>query len=258
MKLTETQDLLTFAIDCAYHAGRLTLQYFNTPPQVEWKADMSPVTQADKESETLLRQYIETQYPTHSIVGEEFGESHGSSGFCWVLDPIDGTRSFARGFHIYGVQIALEHDGEPILGLVYFPVLDEMVAAGKDLGCRVNGRRCNVSKVSQMSEALIFAHNQDIIDRRCPEFAALQNQTYLSRNWGDCYSFVSVATGRADIAVDPRMEPWDSGPMITILEEAGGRFTSWSGERTIWGPDALATNGVLHDEVLALLKQARP
>ncbi|MGH2543762.1 MAG: inositol monophosphatase family protein, partial [Ardenticatenaceae bacterium] len=147
---------LDFAIDAAWQAGRLTLQYFQAAFDVEWKGDASPVTVADRGAEELLRRLIETKYPDHAIVGEEFGETHrAGASFRWILDPIDGTRSFIRGVPLYAVLVGLEIEGEMVVGVVNFPALGEIVTATKGEGCRWNGRACRVSRVAHLSEALV-------------------------------------------------------------------------------------------------------
>ena len=153
--LTSTQAFLDFAVDAAWQAGQLTLAHFQTGVAVEQKADESPVTIADRGAEQLLRRLIEDRYPDHAIVGEEFGEADRDSTYRWILDPIDGTRSFIRGVPLYGVLIGLEIAGEYVVGVVYLPGLDEMVAAATGQGCRWNGRLAHVSNVSSLDQALV-------------------------------------------------------------------------------------------------------
>ena len=253
------REFLDFAVDAAWQAGRQTLGHYQTGVAVQQKIDRSLVTIADRNAEQLLRELITARFPAHAIVGEEFGPSHRQSSHRWVIDPIDGTNTFVRGVPFYGVLVALEIDGSPVVGVTYFPALEEMVAAAQGLGCYWNGRRARVSAVTSLTEACVaYTDSRGLRERLESDWDALQRATALQRGWGDCYGHCLVATGRADIMLDPRMNPWDCAALIPILQEAGGRFTDWKGQVTIDGGDAISSNGALHDELLARLQQARP
>jgi histidinol phosphatase-like enzyme (inositol monophosphatase family) len=215
------------------------------------------VTVADREAEELLRDRIEGRFPGHGILGEEFGESPARVPVRWILDPIDGTRSFMRGVPLYGVLIGVEVDGEPAVGVAHFPALAETVAAATGLGCRWNGSLCTVSPVTDVRQALILTTDpvqadSSPVSRGWQELSA---RAALVRTWGDCYGHILVATGRADVMLDPVLSPWDAAPLLTILTEAGGRFTDLDGRDTVHGGSGLSTNGHLHDEVLATLRR---
>jgi histidinol-phosphatase len=257
VKLPSLQALAEVAAQAAWTAGRQTLAHFNTGVAVEWKPDHSPVTVADREAERTLRGIINRYFPNHGILGEEYGEQLGSDPIRWILDPIDGTRSFARGIPLYGVQIGIEVMGEPVVGVIYLPVLDELVAAYRGGGCKLNGRPCHVSTVRDLDQALLLAHDLSLIKQRWSEFEAFSEQVQGVRNWGDCYSFLQVATGKAEMVLEPRMSSWDNAPLLTILEEAGGRFTDWQGQRSIHSGDAIASNGHFHALLLDELKDSR-
>lgn len=245
---------LDFAIDAAWQAGRLTLAHYQTGVAVERKHDHSVVTIADRAAEQLMRRLISSRYPDHAVIGEEFGTDVTTASHCWVIDPIDGTNSFVRGVPFYGVLIALEIDGTPVVGVSYFPALDDMIAAASGLGCRWNGRRVQVSAVATLAEACItYTDGRGLRRRLDGEWDRLLSDTGLQRGWGDCYGHCLVATGRADIMLDPRMNRWDCAALLPILQEAGGRFTDWRGNAVTDGGDAVSTNGVLHGEVLARL-----
>jgi histidinol phosphatase-like enzyme (inositol monophosphatase family) len=249
--------LLDFAVEAAWQAGRLTLAHFQADVAIERKADETPVTIADRDGERLLRRLIERAFPEHEIVGEEFGATQGasSSSHRWILDPIDGTQSFIRGVPLYGVLVGLEIEGEMAVGVVHFPALGEMVAAARGEGCRWNGRTVRVSRVDRLADALVAYTDAADLQRRHPEgWARLQAQTRLQRGWSDCYAYTLVATGRAEIALDARMSPWDCAALVPILREAGGTFTDWAGTPTIAGGNGLATNGRLFEDVLGLLR----
>ncbi|MSR19849.1 MAG: inositol monophosphatase family protein [Gemmatimonadetes bacterium] len=249
---SETSELLAFAIDLAYEAGALTLRYYGGLVDADDKSDGSPVTIADRKAEQLIRKRVGKRYPEHAVLGEEYGESNAGARVRWILDPIDGTRSFMHGVPLYGVLIGIEAEGEPIVGVTYFPPLDEMVAAGRGLGCKWNGKPCRVSSVSRMQDAVVCTTDVERLLKR-PEglgWRRLQQRSAFSRTWGDCYGHALVATGRIEVQVDPVMKPWDAGPFLTITTEAGGKFTTLDGKATIHGGSGISTNGLLHGEVL--------
>jgi histidinol phosphatase-like enzyme (inositol monophosphatase family) len=249
------KELLNIATEAAYLGGRRTLAYFNTGVAVETKADQSPVTQADKEAEQLIRAHIQRYYPQHDILGEEGGATPGSDQRVrWIIDPLDGTKTFICGVPFYGVLIGVEVQGEPSVGVIYLPAFDEMICAARGLGCQWNGRTANVSTKRELQDAALLSTNITACQKRSDAYDKLAARTKLQRTWGDCYGYALVATGRAEIMLDPAMNPWDCAPILPIMEEAGGKFTTWSGERTIWGQDAVATNGALFESVLAATK----
>lgn len=248
----ELRELLDFATRLAHEAGEVTLRYFGRVVEHDPKGDGSPVTAADREAERLIRGRIEERYPDHGILGEELGETNAGARIRWILDPIDATRSFMRGIPLYGVLIGVEIDGEPQVGVSHFPPLDETVAAGKGLGCTWNGEPCRVSPVDRIEDAVVLTTDVERVlsGPDGPGWRRLQQRASFSRTWGDCYGHALVATGRAEVQVDPIVKAWDSAPFLTIVTEAGGRFTTREGDATIHGGSGISTNGVLHDEVL--------
>lgn len=256
--MSELRDMLDFAHELAWQAGKITLRYFQTGITPDFKADESPVTVADRETEQFLRSAIAARYPTHAVLGEEYGETGAGASYRWIVDPIDGTRSFVRGVPLYGVMLGLEREGEPVLGVVNIPVLNEMVYAAQDLGCYWNGRPCRVSQVSTLKESLLLASAVSGYDdeRNLPALQRLIKNVGTFRTWGDCYGYFLVATGRAEIMLDPQMSVWDAAALFPIMREAGGTFTDWNGTATINGGEGIGTNGVVLDEVLRLIKGA--
>ncbi|RME13620.1 MAG: histidinol-phosphatase [Ardenticatenia bacterium] len=254
--MTALDTLLAFALDAAWEAGRLTLGYFQTNVHVETKADASPVTIADREAEALLRRLIERTYPDHGIIGEEHGEKPARSAYTWVLDPIDGTKSFITGVPLYGTMVALLQEGEPVLGVLFFPALGEMVYAARGMGCFWNGRRARVSDVRDLSQAKLLVSNLNKFEQygKADAWQRLVRATAFQRTWGDAYGYALVATGRADIMCDPIMSIWDIAPLLVIMEEAGGTLTDWQGNRTISNAESIATNGHLFEQVMALTR----
>ncbi len=248
------KDLLSVATDAAYLAGRRTLAYFNTGIEVEDKSDDTPVTRADREAELVIRERVSRFFPNHSVLGEEHGEAKGDPDYKWVIDPIDGTKSFIHGVPLYGVLIGVEVKGRPSVGVIYAPGTDEMVAAADGLGCTWNGRASRVSGVSRVEDATILAGSITRAIARSDAYMNIASRSKLNRGWGDAYGYLLVATGRAEVMLDPVLNPWDCAPLPPILREAGGRFTTWAGEETIWGCDGCATNGALNREILSILR----
>jgi len=251
----QTLEILAAADAFAREAGELTLRWFGAPVEADTKGDGTPVTIADREAEKLLRQRIEAQFPDHGILGEEFGSTREGADVRWILDPIDGTKSFIHGVPLYGVLIGVEVEGEPVVGIAHFPALGETVAAGAGLGARLNGNPCAASQTARLEQSTLLTTDVETLLSGPHEvgWRSLQRSCGLSRTWGDCYGHMLIATGRADIMVDPILSPWDSAPLLTIVTEAGGRFTSVEGEETIHGGSGISTNGVLHDQVLEML-----
>lgn len=256
------QQRLEYARTIARQAGELTLRYFYHAETltVEKKTDESPVTIADRETEQFLRQNIAERFPDDTVFGEEFPNTEGTSGFRWLLDPIDGTKSFIHGVPLYSTLIGLEKEGQSLGGVIALPALHELIWAGCGLGAwhetqRDKPKRCRVSECSQLAEATFLTSEVLTFDKynRREAYNRLEKSVRLTRTWGDAYGYALIATGRADVMVDPAMSDWDTGPLLVILEESGGRFTDWKGNATIFGKEGVASNGVLHDNVLALL-----
>jgi histidinol phosphatase-like enzyme (inositol monophosphatase family) len=256
--LTDLEPRLALAVEAAREAGRVTLEYFrNDNLNVERKADDTPVTAADRRAEQYLRQRIAPEFPDDGILGEELAERPGRSGFRWILDPIDGTKSFIHGVPIYSTLVAVECDEQSVLGVIEIPALNERVYAARGLGAwYAQGDRpprpARVSKTPTLARALFLTSEVLSFDRaeRRTAFDRLQTAAQLTRTWGDGYGYLMVATGRADVMVDPIMAPWDSAALPPILEEAGGTFTDWRGNRTHRAPEGVATNGLLLADVL--------
>ncbi len=249
---------LDFAIETAWEAGRLTLGYFQTDLRPDFKGDESPVTVADRKAEELIRQRIEQRYPDHAIFGEEFGGAAAAShSHRWIIDPIDGTRSFVRGVPLYGVLIGLEIEGQCQVGVAYFPALGELIAAAAGHGCWWNGRRARVSQVAQLKDALVAHYDAASFARfgRAGAWERIQQVARYRAGWCDAYGYLLVATGRADLMLDPKMDVWDCAPWPSILTEAGGFYGDWQGNATIYGGESIATTQTLLPEVLRLLNE---
>jgi histidinol-phosphatase len=248
------RDYLDTCIEAAYLGGKRTLAYFNTGVEVETKSNDTPVTIADREAEAVIRQRIKRDFPHSSIVGEEGGLEDGNPEVRWIIDPLDGTKSFVRGVPLYGTLVGLELAGVASVGAVYLPVQNEMLYAAVGMGAFLNGRVARVSSVDKLSQATLLTTSSESCRKRGGQYDALASQAGLVRGWGDCYGYVLVATGRAEIMLDAGMNVWDCAPMLPIMQEAGGHFATWAGEATIHGRDAFGCNAALYDEVLATLK----
>lgn len=254
----ELRILLNFAVGLAGNAGAITHRHFNGTFVAEPKEDNSFVTVADREAERFLRASIEEAFPDDAILGEEEGEKPGKSDRRWILDPIDGTYSFVHGVPLYGVLIGLEIDHEAMLGVVSLPALGELVYAARGLGCFWNDVTAHVSGTESLNGALLLATDFGTCEQYGFGKAAenLQRQVNACRTWGDAYGHVLVATGRAEIMLDPIMNVWDCAALLPIVEEAGGTFTDWQGRRTIHGGNAISTNGALFESVMAAIRTA--
>jgi histidinol phosphatase-like enzyme (inositol monophosphatase family) len=253
---------LDFAVDAARRAGELILRYYqNSDLAVEFKSDESPVTAADRGAEELLRELIADAFPDDAVLGEEFGEQTGTSGYRWILDPVDGTKSFVHGVPLFGTLIGLELGEECIAGVCRLPALDEVVYAGQGNGAwwqrgEAKPVPARVRTTPTLKEALFSYTAVELFDQhgRRPAFEALVSACSASRAWGDCYGHVLVATGRADVMADPVMNVWDAAPLLPILREAGGVFMDWAGRETIRGGNGISVTASLKDEVLALIR----
>lgn len=251
------EEYLEFAKNIAWEAGKLTLGHFQTGVRPEWKEDDSPVTVADRGAEYLIRQRIEEKYPSHAILGEEFEnkESTGAS-HRWIIDPIDGTKSFIRGIPLYGVLVCLEIEGEASVGVANFPGLNEMVYAANGLGCYWNGRRTKVADTPTLDRAMM-AHIDVASYSKYPgkgeAFEKLSQATYYNMGVCDAYGYALVATGRMEISCDPIVNSYDIAPFLPIICEAGGYCGDWQGNETIYAGEALATTKTLLPQVLEVI-----
>ena len=245
-----------FAAQLAKQSGALIMGYYGTGVAVERKADASPVTIADREAEALMRREIAKAFPAHQVLGEEAGLSGPEdSAWRWVLDPIDGTKSFIHGVPLFGTLIALLHEGQPVLGAIHLPTSGDLVLGIQGQPTTLNGKAVRVKETTRLEEATFCVTSTRSVAEHgfWPGYEALQRRVRLVRGWGDCYGHFLVATGRADIMFDAVMNLWDIAALKPCIEGAGGRITDAQGDPQ--GNDsALSTNGYLHDEVLAILQ----
>lgn len=263
MQDADIKQRLEVAIAAAHEAGLETLKYFGSQTlQFERKSDDSPVTVADRQAEQLLRKTISDKFPDDGILGEEFGEQAGNSGFRWILDPIDGTKSFISGVPLYGTLIGVEHDQRSLIGVIHIPGLGETVYAASGQGAwytRADNppREARVSEVKSLADGLFVTSQVDSYSTRGADqaYRALERSAYITRTWGDCYGYLLVATGRAEVMIDPVMSIWDAAAIEPVLQEAGGCFVDWRGQSTIYSGEGIGCNRHVLDEVLAITRQ---
>ncbi|HKX28945.1 MAG TPA: inositol monophosphatase family protein [Blastocatellia bacterium] len=243
--------------DLSLQSGTIIRRYFSSQFEVEHKEDDSPVTRADREVERFLRDSLEKHFPDYSILGEEYGETTKSSAYRWIIDPIDGTKSFVLRTPLFGVMIALERDGLPVLGSIYLPIQDQLLIGSAETGTFLNGEPCAVSQTTELSKAtmiitdprtLIAAEGNDALVR-------LSQKVRVVRGFGDCYGYFLVASGLADIMVEPsELKYYDVAPMPPILQGAGGVFSTLKGDLDFSTGQGLATNRHLHEQILQIFQ----
>ncbi|MFQ3598471.1 MAG: histidinol-phosphatase [Chloroherpetonaceae bacterium] len=251
-----TKELET-ALEVAVEAGTLTLKYFRQRSlKVETKRDKSPVTEADKQAEKLIRTRLMKAFPKDGFLGEESGEKPSKSGRRWVIDPIDGTKSFIHGVPLYGNMIGLEAGGEVVVGVVNFPALNQIFYAEQGCGAFCNFQRLSVSSVKKFDDALLCATSEDyIFGASNSPLDNLRGKTNLFRTWGDCYGHCLVASGNADLMIDPKMNPWDIAALLPIVTEAGGMCFDYNGKpASLFGKGLVSTNPFLGKSLLKHLE----
>jgi myo-inositol-1(or 4)-monophosphatase len=251
----EIGEFTTFIHVLAEKSGEVIRRYYAKPNlAVEIKTDQTPVTQADREAEAVMRSLIRKAYPGHGILGEEFGAENASAEFVWTLDPVDGTIAFARGCPLFGTLIGLLHAEQPILGAIHHPILNQL-CIGNNTETTLNGRAVQLRQVQHLSDATLLTTDVMSIGQYQKQkgFERLLEQTHLFRTWGDCYGYLLVASGGADIMLDPVMNPWDILPLIPIIRGAHGVITTWSGTDAAKGSSCVVANKALHAQVLAIL-----
>lgn len=247
-------ELKKFSKHLADESGKIIRSYFRTHVSVDSKADESPVTIADKTAEEKMRELIMKEFPQHGIIGEEFGTHNETAEYKWILDPIDGTKSFITGTVTFGTLIALTKNGEPVLGVINQPVLNEFLI-GDNNSCELNGLKTEVRNCSSLSEATLLTTDHLNIEKYqdAKKFDELIHRIKLYRNWGDCYGYYLVATGYADIMIDPIMNIWDSSAVIPIIRGAKGTITDYNGNDAAKGESIIAASPEIHQEIIRML-----
>lgn len=249
------KEFTKFICILAEESGKAIKPYFaQANLAVEFKKDQTLVTQADREAEAVMRELVRKVYPHHGILGEEFGPENTSAEFVWTIDPIDGTTSFARGCPLFGTLIGLLHSDKPILGAIHHPILNQL-CIGNNTETTINGRAVRLREIHRLSDAILLTTDIASVAKyqKKEGFEKLLGQTHLFRTWGDCYGYLLVASGGADIMLDPIMNPWDILPLIPIIQGAKGVITTWTGTDAVQGNSCVAANKTLHPQVLNIL-----
>jgi len=239
--------LLDAAAELARHIGAVAFSHYRSVLNVETKADGSPVTIADRAAETAAREWLTAHFSDDAVLGEEFGERPGSSGRTWVLDPIDGTKSFVRGVPLWGSLVALVEGERVLAGAACFPAVNELIAAAPGEGCWWNGVRAHVSDCSTLAGATVLITDERTFRKssQLNGWRTLIGEASIARTWGDCYGYLLVATGRAEVMVDPIVNAWDAACFQPIIEEAGGVFTDLNGVPSAFNGSAIASSARL-------------
>lgn len=254
---TSLSELRDAAVEFAKAGGDSTLKHFQQSFELEFKSDQSPVTNADRESEKLIREKIKEHFPGHGIIGEEYGAENEDSDVVWVLDPIDGTQSFIHGIPMYTTLIGILVNNKPEVGVIYAPALSEMASAATGLGCHLNGEVCSVRECKSMAEATFLTtevarfYNHGYYEA----FEELLHASRIHRTWGDAYGHMMVAAGRADVIFDPIMNIWDAAALLPVVTEAGGSFTDIHGKATIESGNGISANPDLLPDILPLFNE---
>jgi histidinol-phosphatase len=243
------------AAELAGIAGANAMKYFRGTLETELKGDGSPVTNADRSSERLAREWIQKRFPSDGILGEEYGVINPDAKRRWILDPIDGTKAFTLQVPFWGSLVAVVEGDTVVAGAASFPAIGESLAAAPGEGCWWNGGICRVSPRANLAEATVLT--TDGAFKEEPEklrgWLALSAAAGTSRTWGDCVGYLLVATGRAEVMADPRVAAWDIAPFVPAIAEAGGVFTDWRGESSFSNGSAVATNAELAIESRRIL-----
>ena len=244
-----------FLLELAEKSGAFIRPWFGRPDlAVETKSDQTPVTVADRGAEELMRRMIHDRFPDHGILGEEYGAENAGAEFTWVLDPVDGTRAFAAGSPLFGTLIALTLRGQPVLGAIHQPVLGQMLV-GDGTRTTLNGRPVRVRATACLEDATLLCSDPltPAKHQNGAAFAALTARVKLVRTWGDCYGYLLLATGGADVMCDPIMNPWDIAALIPVVRGAGGIITDWQGRDPVNAASIVAAGPALHPQVIATL-----
>jgi histidinol phosphatase-like enzyme (inositol monophosphatase family) len=245
----------SFIVELAEKSGEFIRPYFgNHELKIETKADESPVTIADRGAEKLMRELIEQRFPDHGVIGEEYGSDRADAEWVWVLDPIDGTKSFMTACPLFGTLIALLHRGEPVLGVIHQPVLGQlMIGDGRET--TLNGKTVRIRETDTLEKATLLTSDTLNLPRyqNGPACDRLVSRVKLYRTWGDCYGYLLFAAGWADIVLDPIMNPWDIAALVPIVRGAGGVITDWRGADPVKADSIVAAGPKLHAETIRIL-----
>ena len=257
LKKKHLERYLDFAVKTVKRSEEITKKYYRKKIKFRVKENNSPVTAADVKCEKFILGRIKEKFPGHSVLGEETGAAYNGSEFKWLIDPIDGTKNFMRKYPFWGTLLALEYEGEVVLGIISIPELGEFYSASKGSGCSLNGKKTIVSKIKTLSDSYLIHGGIDYIlkENYRENFAELAKNCYYSRGFGDCHGHTFIINGKAEIMFDPHVAPYDVASVKICAEEAGGVFTDINGDKTIYGGTALVTNGSVHNKALEIINR---
>jgi myo-inositol-1(or 4)-monophosphatase len=252
--MTELSEFKNFSRILTHASSEIIKTYFRTKLTVDSKSDNSPVTIADKKAEEVMRELISKHFPDHAIIGEEFGQTNQDAEYTWILDPIDGTKSFICGAFSFGTLIGLLKNGQPILGVYNHPILNDFLI-GDNLITEINGSKTVIRNCNDLSKAVLLTTDHLNVKKyqNIEKFNSLIQKVKLYRNWGDCYGYYLLVTGYADVMIDPIMSSWDLLPLIPIIQGAGGTITDYQGNDPVIGKSAVASSPDIHSEIISLL-----
>jgi histidinol-phosphatase len=247
------------ALDAIQKAEERIMYYYRNLPPIDRKADMTPVTKADKEAEEIIIDTIKKAFPDHGFLGEEFGDQHKNAEFVWIIDPIDGTKNFIHQLDFFGTVLGLKHEGKIILGVSNMPAINELLFASEEEETTLNGKPVRVSTIDSLEEAYVnlggFGNLKD--ESFLHAVTTIEKQTINMRGYGDVHGYHLVATGRTEVIFEPKTYPWDVSAYQIIIKQAGGKYSDFNGNEFALGPSSLATNGLVHDKMLEIFKQAK-
>ncbi len=251
-------DLIQFkkiAIGAVKKAEERIIYYFHNLPKIEKKVDLTPVTKADKEAEEIIIDIIRKSFPNHGFFGEEFGSDNDKSEFVWIIDPIDGTKNFIHGLDFFGTVLGLKYQGRIIMGISNMPVLNELLFASEEEHTTLNGKAVSVSSIDSISEAFVTMGSLQNDEAYLKAVTTIREKTLNMRGYGDVHGYHLVATGKADAMFEFGAKPWDISAFQIIVKQAGGKYSDFSGNEFALGPTSLATNGLLHEDILKIFQR---
>ncbi|MCA9372008.1 inositol monophosphatase [Candidatus Woesebacteria bacterium] len=245
------------ALEAVQKAGTIITDYFHHLPKVETKPDHTPVTKADKEAEEIIVSTISKAFPNHGFIGEEFGTENENAEFTWIIDPIDGTKTFIRGMPFFGTVLGLRHQNKIILGISHMPILNELLYASDEEPTTLNGKPVRVSKIEKLKDSYVNVNPSNLANTNLTNILrALDTKVLNIRGFGDLYGYHLVANGRADAFLEIGPSAWDISAFQIIIKQAGGEYSDFDGNEYALGGTSLATNGLLHQQLLSFIQSS--
>ena len=243
------------ALLAAEKSSERIMHYFTNLPKIETKIDRTPFTKADKEAEEIIVSTIKKTFPTHGFIGEELGSDKDDAEFTWIIDPIDGTKAFIHGINFFGTVIGLKHQGKIILGVSNMPAIGELLYASETENTMLNGKPVRVSQISSLEESFVNFSPNPMDNQKLLNIAkAVDKKVINERGYADTLGYHLVATGRSEVFFEINIKPWDISAFQIIIKQAGGKYSDFNGNEYGLGPTSLATNGLLHPEMLRIIK----